>query len=126
MKISHVALWTQDIDRICAFWEQALGVSVGPLYESCNRPGYRSRFLCFNGGAEIEIMSGPWVGVTSGIEAQGYAHVAISLGSKEAVDTLAEKMRVLGFLHAAPRKTGDNFYEAVLHDPDGNLIEITV
>ncbi|WP_244748381.1 hypothetical protein [Mesorhizobium sp. 131-3-5] len=26
---------------------------------------------------------------------------------------------------AAPRLTGDGFYEAVIEDPDGNLIEVT-
>lgn len=125
MKLAHVALWTREMDRLCSFWQQAFGAEVGALYESRNRPGYRSRFLRFGSGAEIEVMAGPWVGTAAAHEAQGYAHVAFSLGSEAAVDLLAERMRNLGALHAAPRHTGDGFYEAVIRDPDGNLIEIT-
>ncbi|WP_227751836.1 VOC family protein [Tabrizicola oligotrophica] len=125
IRVAHVALWTPDIDRLCAFWTLAFGAEVGPLYQSRNRPGYLSRFLRFGDGAEIEVMSGPWVGPAFVAEAQGYAHVALSLGSKAAVDALAERMRPHGALKAAPRSTGDGFYEAILCDPDGNLIEIT-
>ena len=125
IRLAHVALWTRDIDRLCAFWAQTFGASVGPLYQSRNRPGYQSRFLRLASGAEIEVMTGPWVGNPGAQEAQGYAHVALSLGSKAAVDAMAERMRHTGALHAAPRHTGDGFYEAVLRDPDGNLIEIT-
>lgn len=124
--LAHVALWTRDPDRLCAFWAEAFGATVGPLYQSRNRPGYQSRFLRFASGAEIEVMTGPWVGPPGAPEGQGYAHVALSLGSRAAVDALAERMGQAGALHAAPRHTGDGFYEAVLRDPDGNLIEVTV
>lgn len=124
-RLAHIALWTRDIERLCAYWHRVFGAEIGPLYESRNRPGYQSRFLRFGTGAEIEVMSGPWVDPPGGAEAQGYAHVAISLGSEDAVDALAARMESEGMLHAAPRHTGDGFYEAVLRDPDGNLIEIT-
>lgn len=123
--LAHVALWTRDIDRLCAFWAQAFGAAVGPLYQSRNRPGYQSRFLRLTSGADIEIMTGPWVGGPAVHEGQGYAHVALSLGSEAAVDALAGRMAQIDALYAAPRLTGDGFYEAVLRDPDGNLIEIT-
>ncbi len=29
-----------------------------------------------------------------------------------------------GILVAAPRRTGDGYYEAIIRDPDGNLIEL--
>lgn len=125
MQIAHVALWTLDLDRICDFWARSFGAKVGPLYESRNRPGFRSRFLSLDGGATFEVMTGPWVGPQAPFESRGYAHVALSLGSREAVDELAAKMQEEGALVAAPRQTGDGFYEAVLRDPDGNLIEIT-
>ena len=56
----------------------------------------------------------------------GITHFAISVGSKERVDTLTEKLRLDGFeIVGEPRTTGDGYYESVVLDPDGNRIEIT-
>ncbi len=58
---------------------------------------------------------------------QGFAHFAISLGSKEKVDLLTERIRENGYeIVGEPRTTGDGYYESVVRDPEGNLIEITV
>jgi lactoylglutathione lyase len=124
MKLAHVALWTRDRDTLCRFWQRVLGAKVGDIYESKNRPGYRSRFLTFQDGTAVEVMTGPWVDAPRNKEASGYAHLAFTLGSCEAVDKLANEMRAEGRLVSGPRRTGDGFYEAVLCDPDGNLIEI--
>ena len=57
----------------------------------------------------------------------GYAHVAISLGSKEAVDELSERFKADGFeILSGPRTTGDGYYESAIIGFEGNLIEITV
>lgn len=124
MKVAHVALWTRDLDALCAFWARVFGAQVGKVYESRNRPGYRSRFLTFAEGPSVEVMAGPWVGGATADETSGYAHLALSLGSRPAVDLLADAMRGEGRLVSGPRLTGDGYYEAVLRDPDGNLIEI--
>jgi lactoylglutathione lyase len=125
MKIAHVALWTTDIDRLASFWKTMFGARIGALYESKNRPGFRSRFIQLADGATIEIMSGTWIIAEVNSERVGYAHIAISLGSREAVDALASKASDLGILSSRPRMTGDGFYEAVIIDPDGNPVEVT-
>ena len=90
------------------------------------RPGFSSRFLYLKDGPSIELMQGPWInGQDQQGERQGYAHLALSLGSREAVDALATKAAASGILLSPARMTGDGFYEAVLRDPDGNPIEIT-
>lgn len=124
--IAHAALWTADLDRACAFWVDLFSAQVGALYESRNRPGFRSRFLRLSDGPTLELMSGPWVGLPVEGERTGYAHIAISLGTAEAVDEMAVRMSKIGALVSAPRHTGDGYYEAVIRDPDGNLIEITI
>ncbi|VEI64826.1 Uncharacterised protein [Serratia fonticola] len=60
-----------------------------------------------------------------GEERVGWAHIALSLGSEALVDELAQLAKQEGILQAAPRWTGDGFYEAIIRDPDGNAIEIT-
>ncbi|HDZ1985595.1 TPA: glyoxalase/bleomycin resistance/extradiol dioxygenase family protein, partial [Klebsiella pneumoniae] len=42
----------------------------------------------------------------------------------EQVDAIAERAGAAGILISPPRTTGDGYYEAVIADPDGNLIEI--
>jgi lactoylglutathione lyase len=57
----------------------------------------------------------------------GYAHLAVSVGSRETVDAVAEQLRRDGVaIRSAPRLTGDGYDEAVVEDPDGNGIEISV
>jgi len=57
----------------------------------------------------------------------GYAHIAVSLGDKGAVDRKVNDLRDAGYtVIGEPRMTGDGYYEAVIADPDGNRIELTV
>ena len=57
---------------------------------------------------------------------KGLIHWAMSVGSKEKVDQLTEQLRTDGFeIIGEPRTTGDGYYESVVADPDGNLVEIT-
>ncbi|MBR4785978.1 MAG: VOC family protein [Fibrobacter sp.] len=57
----------------------------------------------------------------------GFAHISFSVGSKEEVDRLTQKMSEDGIaIVGEPRTTGDGYYESVVLDPEGNRIEITV
>lgn len=126
MRVAHIALWTLNVERLANFWERVFQAHVGKPYESLNRPGFRSRFITLREGPSIELMTGPWIKAENQIERLGYAHLAISVGSRDAVDDLAMKMKSEGALLSGPRMTGDGFYEATIRDPDGNTIEVTV
>lgn len=136
MRIEHVALWTRDresLERLRAFYAAYFGARAGALYESARRPGFASYFLAFPPdeegaapGARLELMTAPGVADRGAGEALGYAHLAVSLGSRGAVDALAARVAADGGRVASgPRTTGDGYYEAVLLDPDGNAVEIT-
>ena len=57
----------------------------------------------------------------------GYAHIAFSLGSKEAVDELTERLKNDGYeVVSGPRTTGDGYYESCVVGLEGNLIELMV
>ena len=126
MRIEHVAVWTRDLERLRAFYERWFDVAAGDLYRSTTRPGFASYFLTFpSGGARLEVMTMPDLAPSSE-PAIGYAHLAVSLGSRVAVDALVARMRGDGLrIVSGPRVTGDGYYEAVVEDPDGNEIEIT-
>lgn len=130
MRIAHVALWTRDLEAAAAFWRRLFDATIGEPYASRRRPGFVSRQMSLpkggeGGGGVIELMSGPWVGGARP-ECAGWDHVALALGSREAVDAMAARCRAAGCLLSAPRVTGDGFYEAVIITPDATRIEITV
>ena len=117
-RIEHAAAWVSDLDRACDFYRRWFGATVGPQYSSATRP-FTSRFLELGSGARLELMSAPK-------EPPRIAHIAISLGSRAAVDDLVSAMSAAGVpLAGGPRVTGDGYYEAVVMDADGNLVEIT-
>jgi lactoylglutathione lyase len=115
VRIEHVALWTDDLERLRAWYEQWLGARAGNRYEN-ETNGFSSYFLAFEDGARLELMRMP------GQELGLRAHVAFSLGSQERVDELAAAIGAVD----GPRTTGDGYYEAVVLDPDGNRVELTV
>jgi lactoylglutathione lyase len=117
--IEHVAAWVSDLERAWAFYERWFGTKAGGRYESTRRP-LQSHFLSFGQGARLELMASPR-------EAPRLAHIAVSVGSREAVDEMIERMRAEGVtILREPRQTGDGYYEAVIADSEGNVVEITV
>ena len=57
----------------------------------------------------------------------GYAHIAFSTGSREAVDALTARLKADGYeVTSGPRTTGDGYYESCIAAVEGNLIELTV
>lgn len=127
MRLEHAAVWTTDLERLRAFYERYFGASAGPRYASATQAGFVSYFLVFpEGGARLELMSQPTRSSPPGGAVTGYAHLAIALGSVEAVVALTGRMRSDGVpVVSAPRRTGDGYFEAVVADPDGNLLELT-
>ena len=57
----------------------------------------------------------------------GYAHIAFSVGSKENVDRVTERLKADGYqVISGPRTTGDGYYESCILAVEDNQIEITV
>ena len=111
MKINHIALYTNDLERIREFYEKYFGAKANTKYHNKNT-GLQTYFLGFEGSdTRLEIMTRP----------------EISTGSDSEVDRLTEMLVKDGYkCLSGPRTTGDGYYESVIEDPDGNLIEITV
>ena len=128
VRIEHIALWVDDLDGICAFYEQTFGAHVGPRYTNPAK-GFESRFLSFGSGARIEVMRTTTLSPArhaAGEQRMGLTHLAISLGSEDAVREVTERLRANGVtVLDGPRRTGDGYFESVILDPEGNRIELT-
>ena len=127
MKIEHIALYVQDLEGARDFFVKYFGASANDGYHN-PRTDFRSYFLTFDDGARLELMTKPDL-TDSGdfLNRFGYAHIAISVGSREAVDDLTARLKVDGYaVISGPRTTGDGYYESVILDLEGNQIEITV
>ena len=125
MKIEHAALYVNDLEKARSFFVNYLGAESNDGYHN-PRTGFRSYFLSFEGGARLEIMQRPGMRPrASGEHALGYTHLAFKVGSVEKVDQLTRELHENGCpLLNGPRMTGDGYYESVLTDPEGNLIEL--
>lgn len=127
MRIEHVALWTEDLERLAAFYRDYFGASVGEKYVNQVK-GFESRFLSFESGARMEIMrTTAFSPIKHEPAAQriGLTHLAFAIGSEQRVDELTDRLRRDGHsIVDGPRRTGDGYYESVTLDPDGNRIEI--
>jgi lactoylglutathione lyase len=126
MRIEHVAIWTSRLDELTAFYVRFFGAEAGSLYRSARRP-FESCFLTFASGARLELMRIPDLPPGGGPDPRaGLAHLAISVGGAAEVDRLTAEIAAAGHpVHSAPRTTGDGYYESVVLDPDGNVVEIT-
>lgn len=61
------------------------------------------------------------------LERTGYSHIAFSMGSREAVEELTDRLREDGFqVVSGPRTTGDGYYESCIVGVEENQIEITI
>ena len=92
------------------------------------KTGFSSYFLSFDDGARLEIMNKPdLMDREKQLAEMGYMHIAFRVGSKEAVDALADRLRRDGYpVVSGPRTTGDGYYESCIIGVEGNQIEITV
>ena len=127
MKIEHVALYVNDLEKAKDFFVTYFSAAANAGYHN-PKTDFRSYFLAFDDGSRLEIMTKPDL-TDSGdfLNRFGYAHIAFSVGSKEKVDTLIEALKMDGYpVISGPRTTGDGYYESCILGFEGNLIEITV
>lgn len=125
MMIEHVALYVSDLEEAKQFFTTYFQAVANTGYHNPNTD-FRSYFLTFPDGARLELMHKP--GLQADIPNRfGYAHIAFSVGSKEAVDALTARLKADGYpTLSGPRTTGDGYYESCVEIFGGNLLEITV
>ena len=129
MNIEHVAIWIDDLESMREFYVTYFDMVSNEKYTNVQK-GFTSYFLTFGENrTRLELMNRPDVTeqpFNRGFH-KGIAHLAISVGDKETVRLLTERLRTDRYeVVGEPRTTGDGYYESVVLDPEGNHIEITI
>lgn len=124
MKLTHVAVWTTRLEELRAFYETYFDGKSGEKYVNPAK-GFESYFILFDGGTSLEIMRCTTVTEKAENTMTGWCHIAFDAESREGVEALTERLRKDDYrIVSEPRMTGDGYYESVVADPDGNLVEI--
>lgn len=124
MKIEHIALYVNDLEKMRTFYETYFQAVSNPKYHN-PKTSFQSYFLTFYSGSRLELTTKKFLSPRFS-ESLGYTHLAIAVGDQAAVDRYAQRFVEDGYpLLNGPRTTGDGYYEAVVQDPEGNLIELT-
>ena len=128
MKIEHIAIWCQDLERMKDFYTGFFQMTASEKYINPKKK-FSSYFLSFpNAKTRIELMHRVDISTifAERREMIGLAHFSISVGSAQKVDEMTELFRARQVqIVGEPRTTGDGYYESVIHDIEGNLVEIT-
>lgn len=127
MRIEHVAMYVNDLEAARDFFVTYFQAVSNEGYHN-KKTDFRSYFLRFEDGARLEIMSKPRMeDVPKTLNRTGLVHLAFSVGSREAVDSLTERLKQDGYdVVSGPRTTGDGYYESCVIGLEGNQIEITI
>ena len=129
MKIEHIGIWVDNLEEMKSFYSTYFKMVAGSLYQN-HQKHYSSYFLAFpDSPTRMELMKRNDITISQSNRGQqlGVAHLAISVGSKEMVDMITERLREDGFtVEGEPRTTGDGYYESVVLDPERNPVEITI
>lgn len=127
MKIEHIAMYVNDLERAKAFFIKYFNAEPSKLYHNI-KTNFKSYFLTFDNGARLEIMTKPDIYNSEKVLTRtGFIHIAFSVGSKNAVDQLTSTLKKDGYeVISEPRTTGDGYYESCVLNPKGNQIEITI
>ncbi|MBR1397910.1 MAG: VOC family protein [Selenomonadaceae bacterium] len=126
MKIEHIAMYVNDLERAREFFIKYFGAKSNDGYHNPTKK-FRSYFLSFDGEARLEIMhKSEMTDEDKAINRTGFIHIAFSVGSKDKVDELTSNLKADGYeVISGPRTTGDGYYESCIVDIEGNQIEIT-
>lgn len=125
ISITHIAIYAKDIEAMRDFYVKYFGAKSNEKY--VNTKGFSSYFLTFDSGARLEIMAHEELEHREVMDrVNGISHIAFSVGSRENVISLTERIAEDGYkVYSQPRQTGDGYFESCIADLEGNRIEIT-
>lgn len=124
MNIQHIAIWVKDLELSKAFYTRYFRCVSNDKYQNVAK-GFTSYFLRFMNGVCLELMHCDGLNNRASQPAEGFAHIALGVGTGADVDALTQRLAMDGFsVLSQPRTTGDGYYESLVLDPEGNQLEL--
>ena len=110
MCIEHVAMYVNNLEKEKEFFENYFDAKAGDKYVH-EEIGFSSYFLEFHDGARLEIMNNIEMADMEKYRKRiGFIHIAFSVGAKEDVDRITERLKNDGYeVISGPRTTGDGY-----------------
>jgi lactoylglutathione lyase len=129
MTLEHVAIWTDNLERLKDFYCTYFDGLANKKYTN-EKNQFQSYFLSFKSGARVEIMSRPDIPENANdrviLQHRGIIHLAFGVDTKQEVEDKAAQLKSKGFpILSGSRATGDGYYEFETLDPDNNRLEVT-
>ena len=126
MKMDHIALVTDDIEKLKDFYVKNFG---GVAEEKWTDGTVELYFVEFDNGVQIELekRANPARHEIDRENSFGIAHLAFQVESKKILQEVTDTLIERGVkLRSTPTAYGYDFYESRFFDPDGNVVEISV
>lgn len=128
MRLNHIGFNCLDLEQTQQFFIKYFNAQEVAKYHN-PRTGLHSRMLLLPmGSTRFELMS--WTDskpTEHQGHSQGMAHLSLSVGSLDLVNTLTQRLESDGYRRlSGPRITGDGYYESCILGPENMEIEITV
>ena len=115
IKINHVALVVNNLEKACAFYEHELGLEPIPAFLF----DYPTAFFKFNEEQQLHLTE--WDDVYS-----FRGHVCLQVDD---INALFFRMKALGIIDTTPwgkvRQLPDGAIQMFVRDPSGNLVELS-
>ena len=107
MKIEHVAVWVDDLELMRDFYVRFFDGKANKV-DRIPEKGFKSYFITVREGARLELMKRMNVTGRYPFDMLGWAHLAVSVGSKQNVDFFTDRLIKAGYTgKSQPRVTGD-------------------
>ena len=125
MHIAHIGIWTTNIEVMKDFYTHYFNGKSNKKYTNPTN-SFESYFISFEQGIQLELMYKPSINkLVTNAEYTGIAHIALKLGSPEAVLELTNRLCMDSYeIVGEPRTTGDGYFESIVLDPEDNRIEL--
>ncbi len=128
MRVDHIGINCLNLEQTKDFFIKYFDAQEVAKYHN-PKTGLHSRMLLFPvGSTRLELMSWPDAAATQRLKhGQGMTHLSMSVGSREMVNTLTQRLETDGYQRlSGPRVTGDGYYESCILGPENMEIEITI